>query len=133
VHFTTATAYDPYGDNSEHDAQARQAIDGNAATFWNTEHYNGGLGSKPGVGLVLGVGAAKKLTQLVVRSDTPGFTAKIESGSRATGPFRPISSSQEVGGLTTFTLNGGPAQYYEVWITDLGSNPSVKINEVKGS
>jgi hypothetical protein len=38
-----------------------------------------------------------------------------------------------VGGNTTFTLTGDPAQYYLVWITDLGSNSSVEVNEVKGS
>ncbi|HEX3686054.1 MAG TPA: protein kinase [Gaiellaceae bacterium] len=132
VRFTAASAFDPYGDNSEHDDRAREAIDGNPATAWNTEHYNGGL-NKPGVGLVLDVGAAKRLTKLVVRSNTPGFTAKIESGSSATGPFNPVSGPQEVGGNTTFSLEGDPAQYYEVWITDLGSNSSVEINEVKAS
>jgi eukaryotic-like serine/threonine-protein kinase len=132
VHFTAATAYDPYGDNTEHDDRAREAIDGDPATAWNTEHYSGGL-NKPGVGLVLDVGAAKRLTKLVVRSETPGFTARIESGSSATGPFDPVSASREVGGNTTFSLNGDAAQYYVVWITDLGSNSSVEINEVKGS
>ena len=132
VHFTSATAYDPYGDNSEHDDQAPNAIDGDPGTYWNTEHYNGAL-PKRGVGLVVGLAAARKLTQLVVRSDTPGFTATIESGSRATGPFVPVSSSRDVGGLTTFTLKGGAAQYYVVWITDLGTNSSVEINEVKAS
>ena len=77
--------------------------------------------------------AAKKLSKLVVRSDTPGFTATIESGSSATGPFKPVSASQEVGGNTTFALKGDSARYYVVWITDLGSNSSVEINEVKGS
>jgi serine/threonine protein kinase len=132
VKFTAASAYDPFGDNSEHAERAREAIDGNPATAWNTEHYNGGL-NKPGVGLVLGLGAAKKLSKLVVRSDTPGFTAKIESGSSPSGGFTPISDSQQVGGNTTFSLDGGAAQYYEIWITDLGSNSSVEINEVKGS
>jgi hypothetical protein len=130
--FAAASAYDPDGDNSEHDDRAREAIDGNPATAWNTEHYNGGL-NKQGVGLVVGLGAAKKLSKLVVRSDTPGFSAKIESGSSPTGPFKPISSSQEVGFNTTFSLDGDAAQYYVVWITDLGSNSSVEINEVRGS
>ena len=126
-------AYDPYGDQTEHDAQARNAIDGNPATFWNTEHYNGGL-PKPGVGLVLDVGSAKQLTQLVVRSDTPGFTATIESGSSPSGPFAPVSSSQQVGRQHDLHAQGRPGrQYYVVWITDLGSNSSVEINEVKGS
>ena len=37
------SAYDPYGDNTEHGYRAREAIDGDPATYWNTEHYNGGL------------------------------------------------------------------------------------------
>jgi eukaryotic-like serine/threonine-protein kinase len=132
VRFTSASAFDPDGDNSEHGDRAREAIDGDRATAWNTEHYSGGL-NKPGVGLVLELGAAKRLSKLVVRSDTPGFTAKIESGSSATGPFPPVSASRVVGGNTTFSLNGDAAQYYVVWITDLGPNSSVEINEVKGS
>src|SRR5689334_20818277 len=131
VHFASATAYDPFGDQSEHDSAAANAIDGDSATYWNTEHYSGAL-PKPGVGLVLDLGAAKKLGELVVRSDTPGFTATIKSGSSATGPFTRVSAAQDVGGNTTFTLKDGPArQYYLVWITDLGSNSSVEINEVK--
>jgi len=129
IKFSTAAAYDPYGDNAEHDDQARNAIDGNVTTYWNTEHYNGAL-PKPGVGLVVGLGAAKKLSQLVVRSNTPGFTAQIQSGSSPTGPFKRVSASQDVGGNTTFKLNGAAEQYYVVWITDLGSNSSVEVNEV---
>jgi serine/threonine-protein kinase len=129
VTFTAASTYDPFGDNYEHDPRAREAIDGNPATAWNTEHYDGGL-NKAGVGLVVDVGSAKQLSKLVVRSLTPGFTAKIESGSLPTGPFKPISDSQEVGGNTTFSLKGKAAQYYLVWITDLGSNSSVEINEI---
>ena len=132
VRFTAASAFDPYGDQSEHGERARAAIDGDPATAWNTEHYSGGL-NKPGVGLVLDLGAAKRLGRLVVRSDTPGFTAKIESGSSATGPFTTVAAAQDVGGNTTFTLDGEAARYYIVWITDLGSNSSVDLNEVKGS
>ncbi len=129
VHFTAASAYDPDGDNFEHNDRLGEAIDGDPASAWNTEHYDGGL-HKAGVGLVVDAGSAKQLTKLVVRSLTPGFTAKIESGSSPTGPFKPISHSQEVGGNTTFSLKGDAAQYYLVWITDLGSNSSVEINEI---
>ena len=130
IRITSASAYDPYGDQTEHDAQARFAIDGDPGTYWNTEHYSGGL-RKPGVGLVLDVGSARRLSRLVVRTDTQGFTAKIESGSSAGGPFATVSSSLQVGGNTTFALKDGPPRrYYLVWITDLGSNSSVEINEV---
>ena len=131
VHVTGLQAYDPYGDSSEHDSSAGSATDGNPGTYWNTEHYSGSLASqKPGVGLVLDAGSPKRLTQLTVQTGTAGFTAKIESGSSPTGGFTPVSSSQMVASRTTFSLDGGPARYYLIWITDLGPNPSVEVNEV---
>src|SRR3954454_12545693 len=75
VTLTGARAYDPSGDNSEHDAAAPNATDGNAATYWDTEHYQGGL-AKPGVGLVLDAGSAQTLSSITVQSTTPGFTAE---------------------------------------------------------
>ena len=123
------TAYDPYGDQSEHDSSAASATDGDPGTYWNTEHYSGAL-PKPGVGLVLDARADRKLTQLVVRSDTPGFTALIEAGGSSSGPFTRVSKPQSVGMNTTFPLTGGPERYYVVWITNLGSSSSVEINEV---
>ena len=126
-------AYDPYGDRTEHDSAAGNATDGNPGTYWNTEHYDGGL-PKPGVGLVVGTSGAKQLKELVIRSDTPGFTAVVKASSSPSGGFAPVSTPQDVGGNTTFTLKDGPArQYYLVWITDLGSNSSVQINEVTAS
>jgi eukaryotic-like serine/threonine-protein kinase len=130
VRLTAVTAFDPLGDQTEHDSSAGNATDGNPATYWNTEHYNGGLGEKEGVGLVLDAGGPKKLTQLVVRSDTPGFGATIKSSNSSSGGFAPVSKSQTAAFNTVFELNGGSARYYLVWITDLGPNASVELNEV---
>jgi serine/threonine-protein kinase len=129
VQLSGVGAYDPYGDQSEHDSAAGNATDGNPGTYWNTEHYNGGL-NKPGVGLVLDAGASKQLTQLTLQSGTPGFTALIQSGSSQDGPFVADSSSQTVNTSATFTLGGKSARYYVVWITNLGPNSSVEIDEV---
>src|SRR5262245_16417321 len=129
VDMTAVTAYDPYGDGTEHDSAAGSATDGDRATFWNTEHYDGGL-NKQGVGLVLDAGAPKKLTKLVVRSDTPGFSATIKSSNSSSGGFTKVSNSQTAAFNTTFGLNVGSARYYLVWITDLGPNSSVELNEV---
>jgi eukaryotic-like serine/threonine-protein kinase len=123
------TAYDPDGDQTEHDSAAGNATDGNPGTYWNTEHYDGGL-NKKGVGLVLDAGASKQLTQLVVRSGTPGYMAMIEAGDSSGGPFTPVSRPQTGGSSTTFALDGDPARYYVLWITDLGPSSSVEINEV---
>ena len=75
---------------------------------------------------MLDAGAAKQLTQAQSSSDTPGFTAKIEAGSSPNGPFKPISGlAGRRRQRRTFSLKGDPAQYYVVWITNLGTNSSV--------
>ena len=122
-------AFDPAGDGREHDANAPQATDGDAGTFWYTEHYTGGLG-KPGVGLVLDAGRAKAVKSITVQSATPGFTAEILAGNTLSSTMKVDSTSQRVGSSTTYTLRGATARYYVLWITNLGQNASVDVNEV---
>ena len=122
------SAYDPPpGDGQEHDETAAEATDGNPATYWRTEHYQ--AFNKPGVGLVLDAGRVRKLSTVVVTTDTPGFTAVIQAGPSPTGTFTSVSGSKLVGRQTTFTVDG-KARYYVVWITSLGQNESVHVNEV---
>ena len=130
VALSGVTAFDPYGDNKEeHNDEAANATDHQSATYWETEHYNAGL-QKPGVGLVLDAGRSVSLKSITVSSDTPGYTASIRAGSSSGGPFTADSTSQSVASRTTFALSGHKAQYYVVWITDLGSSSSVHVNEV---
>jgi serine/threonine-protein kinase len=129
ISLSGARAYDPSGDNSEHDSAAPNATDGNPATYWETEHYRSGLG-KPGVGLVLDAGAASKPTSITVHSTTPGFTAEILAGNSLGTSMKVDSSKQQVGGATTFALRGASARYFVLWITDLGSNASVRVTDV---
>jgi hypothetical protein len=126
------SGYDPYGTGGEHDQDAKLATDRQQGTFWGTEHYNTSLSSlgKQGVGLLLDAGSARKVSKVTITSDTPGFTAKIEAGQSPSGPFAQVSGSQTVGASTTFTLNAARARYFVVWITDLGPNASVHVNEV---
>jgi serine/threonine protein kinase len=124
------TSYDPEGDNqSEHSEDAHLASDGQMNTYWTTERYNSGL-QKSGVGLVLDAGGLKKLSTLVVRSDSPGFTAQVQAGASSSGGFSPVSDSRAVGERTAFSIRGKAARYYVVWITDLGTNNVVHVNEV---
>jgi serine/threonine protein kinase len=124
------TSYDPEGDNrSEHSEDAHLATDGQMSTYWTTERYNSGL-QKSGVGLVLDAGRLKKLSTLVIRSDSPGFTAQVQAGASSSGGFLPVSDSQAVGARTAFSIRGKAARYYVVWITDLGTNNVVHVNEV---
>jgi serine/threonine protein kinase len=124
-------ADDPFGNNKvEHNSEAPNATDGHATTSWQTEHYNGGLG-KPGVGVVLSARRSVALKQMTVSTDTPGFTAQIRVGNSLTGPFTQDSSPKTVNGSAVYPLRGRTGKYYEVWITNLGPNSSVHVNEVK--
>jgi eukaryotic-like serine/threonine-protein kinase len=131
VALSGVTADDPFGNNKvEHNADAPKATDGDPTTYWQTEHYNDGLG-KPGVGVVLTAARSVALKQMTVSTDTPGFTAQIRVGSSPTGPFTQDSSPKTITGSTVFPLSGTSGKYYEVWITNLGRNSSVHVNEVK--
>ncbi len=124
-------ADDPFGNNKvEHNAEVPNATDGNPSTYWQTEHYNDGLG-KPGVGVVLSAGRSVALKQMTVSTNTPGFTAQIRVGDSPTGPFTQDSSPKTITGSAVFPLRGTAGTYYEVWITDLGTNSSAHVNEVK--
>jgi eukaryotic-like serine/threonine-protein kinase len=131
VSVSGVTAYDPEGDGAEHDSEAPDATDGNASTYWTTEHYRSF--TKSGVGLVLDAGRSTGLKSVTVTSDTPGFTAMILGGSAESGPFTSDSASRVVSSPTRFTLQGHTARYYVVWITDLGGNDAVHVNEVRAS
>jgi len=129
------TGYDPQGTGppGEDNADARRATDGDATSYWSTEHYTtpqfGNL--KKGVGLLLDAGHTVPLTSLTLTTDTPGYTAEIQAGDSPTGSFAPDSSSKRVGTRTTFALSGKAARYYVVWITSLGVGNFAHVNEVK--
>jgi eukaryotic-like serine/threonine-protein kinase len=124
--------YDPQGDGTEHNEVAALATDGNPSTSWMTEHYDsqafGGL--KDGVGLVVSATSAVKLATLTVTTPTPGFTAQIQAGDSANGPFTADSSTESVAGTTKFSLQGQTAQYYVIWITQLPPGDRAEIAEV---
>jgi serine/threonine-protein kinase len=129
VHFTSAAAYDPFGDGQEHDEAARAAIDGNDTTPWMTEHYRDF--TKQGVGIVVGAGHAVSPKTVSIVTDTPGFTAEIKAGNSAGGPFHTVSGSQTVAGTNaSFSLHGG-GRYFLLWITQLGDNAQVRIDEIR--
>ena len=130
VELSASTAYDPEGGGGEHDETAPQATDGDPATYWTTEHYDGADfgGLKTGVGLVLNA-AGGSPDSLTVTSDTPGFTAVVKSGASA-GSAQPVSDSETVGEKTTFELHGASGPVLLLWITQLPPDGVAHVNEV---
>jgi hypothetical protein len=128
VNILAVGAFDPFGDNSENDEDARLATDGDVATSWRTERYRSFY--KEGVGLVVD---AKRpaLSRLVVVTDTPGYSAQIRTGTTPEGPFAAVTKSRSVGPRTTFLLRRS-ARYVVVWIVDIPDGDAASVNELKG-
>jgi tRNA A-37 threonylcarbamoyl transferase component Bud32 len=127
--------YDPYGDNhTEHDSVASLATDGNQATAWTTEHYDGGNLGKPGVGLLLDAGRAVSPHGITIDTSTPGFTAGILAGNDPNGSdFHQVSKPHTISGETTLPIDlHAGKRYFVVWIIKLPPGiDQVQINEVK--
>jgi predicted Ser/Thr protein kinase len=132
------TAYDPFGrpPGEENNAEAPNATDASASTFWATENYYATFAAlrKTGVGLVLDAGKTVQLHQLGIATQTPGFTAVIRGGDSKSGPFPDyLSSPQQVADGTTFVLHGGKHRYFLIWITTLPPGLVARINDVKAT
>ncbi len=130
-----AGAYDPYGDGTEHDADAPKATDGNPLTYWSTEDYNSGLEGvkKAGVGLVLDATGVVQLSRITVVTDTPGFTAEIRATNIQGTPGQKVSDSLVAGRTTRFAIHqSAPKRFYVVWITKLAPGGHfAHVNEVR--
>lgn len=112
--------YDPDGDGTENDAEVKNAVDGNASTFWSTEHYTHGF-FKPGVGVVLDAGKKRPIGRVLVGTDTAGSRAEIQLADQPTGPYRVVSADRSLQpGTTGFALKrGSSGRYVLVWLTAL--------------
>jgi hypothetical protein len=127
------SSYDPQGDGEEHAESVPNAVDGNAATYWTTEHYTSLSLQKDGVGFVVEAPGGH-LRTMTLSTDTPGFGATIQAGASPGGGFAPVSRNETVNGTTTFDLRdvGGP--YYLIWVTRLPPGSEVAhVNEVKAT
>jgi hypothetical protein len=112
--------YDPPpGDGTENDSQVPNAVDGDPATFWSTEHYTNGF-FKPGVGIVLDAGKRQPIARVLVTTDETGSRAEIQVADSPTGPYRVVSADQPLSKSTTFALKrGASGRYVLVWLTAL--------------
>jgi eukaryotic-like serine/threonine-protein kinase len=131
VELQGVASYDPDGDGQEHPEAVANATDSDENTYWTTEGYRSPLSSlgKDGVGIVLDAGESVTLSELVVVSDTPGFTAEIRIGAGAEGPFDDVAADgQTVQDRTMFELDDAESRYWLIWITDLDGR--AHVNEV---
>jgi eukaryotic-like serine/threonine-protein kinase len=133
-------AFDPPpgdGRESPNDAAAGRAVDGDASTSWDTEHYNtrafGGL--KEGVGLILRLDSPADLRTLEIDSPSTGWTADIYVSDQPQDSLsawgEKVGSVEGGGNTVTADLGGRNGGAVLVWITDLGDNNKVELTEVR--
>jgi serine/threonine-protein kinase len=138
VRFATgaATDYDPAGDGRESPTDARNAIDGERQTQWDTERYQADLSLlKPGVGLYVDAAAPVAARRLDVVTDLPGWEAEVYAANaipRGIEGWRRISQRRRLGRETQFPLDtaGREFRYYLVWIVGLPPQSKATINEM---
>jgi len=130
------SAFDPApGDGSEHDGELAQAVDGNLETAWTTENYSspefGNL--KDGVGLILTLDQAAELGRLVVDSSTTNWSASVYVAPQPAGDLAgwgdPVATQEGITGNPEFDLGGQEGGAVLLWITRLGDDGNVAINE----
>ena len=150
VALSSATDYDPQGDEEEDSSTVSLTVDGNpTGTAWSTEHYDTAdfagtkTGPDPGVGLYVTTKSPAKPTKLAVRSPTPGWDAEIYAA--ASGPpaelsewGEPIGEVSDAGSSEEISLDlSAPAKYFLIWFNkaaparDQEGRYQVEISDVK--
>jgi serine/threonine protein kinase len=128
-------------------------VDGDQSTYWKTEHYKGNAafgGSKPGMGVLIDLGAPKAVTTVKISFANRGATVELRKGtslppatadgdSQAYQNYELVGQPHDVGSTAVLNSDGQPVQYLLIWISKLPvsvDDPSryqVRIQEIEVS
>ena len=124
IAISSATGFDPQGDQQESNSQAARVYDGDPATTWTSELYNsphfGNL--KQGVGLLLDLGQPTSVHRVTIdlANGPLDVTVYAASGPSLQGAAVIGQSSAASGQIQlTATTTMAPSQYVIVWFTSL--------------
>lgn len=132
--------YDPFGDHKENPDQASLAIDGDLTTSWNTVNYlHKDMAGKPGVGLLIDLGAPRPVTQVTLNFLEPGVSAKVFVSDSSEPDITSAEQLGEVTGADMSAIIKAPrsisGRYVVVWLTQVpqSANGSFKggITEIQ--
>lgn len=116
--------YDPYGVDGESPEQTRFAIDDDPLTAWTTlNYYDPYLGGKPGVGLLVDLGAPRSVTSIDLRLVGANSNLRILIGNkRLAEPGRYRTFADVTGAGSRILLRSArpvTGRYLVVWFTRL--------------
>lgn len=128
------STYDPFGDDSENAELAQLAIDGDTQTAWTTVAYRKADMDKPGVGLILDLGASTLVTKVDLDFISAGHIAEIYVGDTPTPDFATATKIGQTTGTTktvsVLVREPTSGRYLVVWLTpDL---PEAKSSRFQG-
>jgi hypothetical protein len=120
------STYDPVDPAGEHPELVGRAIDGDPTTAWKTRTYKnasfGGL--KPGVGLVVTLPSAEKVSSVTMVTNGIGGTVEIRKVDPANPQGGAVLASGPLNQTTTFTLDPASTQAsFVIWISQLPTTP----------
>ncbi|CAB4955785.1 unannotated protein [freshwater metagenome] len=125
IPIVSAVDFDPYGDTKrENPKLVPLAIDAKPETAWTTVRYKAGdLGGKPGVGLLVDLGAPRPVSAVELRLVGNGSDVSLRASDDPTlPPEKFISMAEVTGANSTLTLRVPTAvttRYLLVWFTQL--------------
>jgi hypothetical protein len=100
------TAIDPQGDGSENGGLAKNVVDGDASTSWHSERYDtptfGGI--KKGLGLVLDLGRARKVTTVTVTAPGSDGALQLRVSDAADSEGSEVLASGRISGSRDLVL-----------------------------
>ncbi len=150
VAISSATDYDPQGDEEEVGSKIELAVDGNpSGTTWETEHYDDDTfagtksGPNPGVGIYVTIRSPVAARKMIVRSPTPGWDAEVYAA--AAGPpselsewGEPVGVAVEASSTEEIDLKTPqPSRYYLLWFNkasearDQAGRYQVEISDIE--
>jgi hypothetical protein len=120
----SASVYSLPGTTADNPGAASDVLNPSSGQYWHTQYYLGypQFGRlKSGVGLILDMGSAVRLSQLNVRFGTSCCAhVNIEVGSDLSGPlssFTQVATSTTAAGPTTFNITSqATGRYVLIWI-----------------
>jgi hypothetical protein len=150
VAISSATDYDPQGDEEEIGSKVGLAADGDpTGTAWETEHYDSDVfegtksGPNPGVGVYVTTGSPATPNRMKVRTPTPGWSAEVYAApagppSELSGWGEPVGEATEADSTEEIPLRvGQPSTYFLLWFTqasearDQPGRYQIEISDIK--
>ena len=123
---------DPFGDGTENDAGVAFATDGDAGTVWKSENYFDGRLNKPGVGLLLDLGAPRTVTGFRLLTPAPGFRFTVMVGDDPETIAESSGADFTAAAEMRETLEAAESRYVLLWITsvvDTGDGNRAEVAE----